>query len=214
MRYATVIVVLAVALAAGCRQPSPAPPPTASAPAAATAPPETLPQPDPSAEIDRLEAEARRAVEEREIAGLRKSIAGLKALKARRPETIQRRDALTAELEGELATLADALHRFLFAELSEMPLDRRKQVIADAETGRTEPLSAPAKVLAKTVFDSGQPHLRSTKDLRGGTTDPASRLPVRYAGPIADAWKAQFNDAYNAEIRRLAAKTPNTAPSR
>ncbi|KPK86214.1 MAG: hypothetical protein AMJ81_01845 [Phycisphaerae bacterium SM23_33] len=120
------------------------------------------------------------------------------------PDTAQRRDALAETFRGEAAIIKDALHRFLFVELRPLPDAERKEWLAAGDRGEEDALSRSACALAEHFFQAGQAHLRATPALRSGSADPATQLPVRYAGPTDSPWKRQFDEAFNARMRALA----------
>jgi hypothetical protein len=131
----------------------------------------------------------------------------LDALTFHDPANAARRDGLTRRLRAEARKIRSALHRFLFAELGPLPPVERRRLLASADRGDPRPLERGAWALAEHYARAGRAHLRSTPTLRAGRTDPDTRLPVRFAGPVTGRWKKRFNEAFNARMRVLAVGT-------
>jgi len=196
---------LAVAAATRCNEPLP--PSGTSRPASpATAPgPADGDEPAALQRLRRLEALGRSAIAARRHGPLLEVAATMERLKFHRRDNAARRDELVSHFRTEAERIRDALHRFLFAELEDLPPARRKELLAAADRGQRDALVRAARALAEHIFRAGKAHLRSTPTLRAGRPDPATGLPVRFAGKDKSPWKAAFDEAFNAHMRALAA---------
>jgi hypothetical protein len=137
----------------------------------------------------------------------------MEELRFQNPDHALRRDALVKTFRAEAAIIKDALHRFLFVELRPLPEPERKQLLAAADRGDEDVLERSACALAEHLFESGQGHLRAMPPLRAGTTEPITRLPVRYAGRAKFHWKKEFDGAFNARMRGLALRSRPADPA-
>ena len=154
--------------------------------------------------LQRLEALGRLAIAARRHGPLREVAARMERLTFRHPQNAARRDALVEQFRTEAERIRDALHRFLFVELEALPPAQRRALLAAADMGRQDALVRAAAALAEHLFRTGKAHLRSTPTLRAGRPDPATGLPVRFAGKDKSPWKAAFDEAFNNRMRALA----------
>ena len=121
-----------------------------------------------------------------------------------------RRDALAEGFTTQATRLRDALHRFLFVELQDLPPARRKTLLDRADRGDADAVARSATALAEQHFQAARRHLRATPNLPAGAKDPLTHLPVRRAGSVKLLWQKTFNQAFNARMRELVGRPTTT----
>ena len=167
------------------------------------------------AELARLEALARAAVEKESHALVTAAVVALENLKFAKLENAALRNLLAREFRAEAVRLRDGLHRFLFPELAALPAKQRKELLDLADLGQTDAIERAAAALAEQQLRAGRVWLRATPALKPRTIDPASGLPVRAAGDVKRIWQSRFNRAFNARMRALLkSKRTATRPGR
>jgi hypothetical protein len=209
------VLTAAAALNSCSRRESAAPTPD-TAPAPATTPmPATAPVPEDAAVrmLGDLEAQAIQAEKDMDHGRLSRIAEALGRLELGRSEHALRRDALAERLGRQAITLRDALHRFLFVELQDLPPAGRKALLDRADRGDADVVALSAAALAERHFQAARRYLRATPNLPAGTNDPPTQLPVRRAGDLKLLWQVTFNEAFNARMRELVARPATTNPS-
>ena len=180
-----------------------------TAPAQPTAP---APRPDDDAVriLGDLESQAAQAEKDMDHGRLSRIAEALGRLQLRKPEHALRRDALTERFTTQATRLRDALHRFLFVELQDLPPARRKTLLDQADRGDADAVARSAADLAEQHFQAARRHLRATPNLPAGAKDPLTHLPVRRAGSDKLLWQRTFNQAFNARMRELVGRPTTT----
>jgi len=153
--------------------------------------------------LDDLEAEGLQAEKDMDHGRLARIAEDLARLALTDPRQAERRDGLAGRFRERAAALRDGLHRFLFVELEGLGPEPRKRLLAAADRGEPDAIASAAAALAGHHFRAGKRHLRATPELPPRTEDALTGLPVRRAGDLSLPWQRQFNEAYNARVRRL-----------
>lgn len=174
-----------------------APPAPAAGPASAPAEAQAW------AKLQSLEREGLAAIEQQQHGRLTGVAGAMEQLRFHDAARARRRDGLIRSFRRQAADIKDALHRFLFTELSPLSSVKRKQFLAAGDRGREDAIQRSAEALAEHFHQAGPRHLRASDGLRSGTTDPATGLDVRFAGRAKSEWKKQFDRHFNSRMRAL-----------